>query len=66
MTTPKPEPISVAMLVKADVTEAPQENPFYSKIIWGIEDACRKDDISLIFLPSQLTRTIIPVKYHPY
>ena len=65
VTMPKPEPISVAMLVKADVIEVPQENPFYSKIIWGIEDACRKEDIALYFSAQPVDKNNHPSEIPP-
>jgi DNA-binding LacI/PurR family transcriptional regulator len=40
---------TVAMVVKIDVDISPQANPFYSKIIMGIEDVCRRSGINLLF-----------------
>jgi len=40
---------SVGMIVKSESSLSPQENPFYSKIIGGIEEACRRNEISLLF-----------------
>jgi LacI family transcriptional regulator len=37
------------MVVKIDPDIAPQANPFYSKVILGIEDACRRKGINLLF-----------------
>lgn len=50
---PKPEgctPLrAIGMVVKADPGQPPQANPFYSKVIVGIEDACRQSNINLLF-----------------
>lgn len=45
---------TIGMVVKIDPDIPPQANPFYSKVIVGIEDACRKKGINLLFatLPS--------------
>lgn len=40
---------TIGMVVKSDVDISPQANPFYSKILYGIEDACRRSGINLLF-----------------
>jgi LacI family transcriptional regulator len=40
---------TVGMLVKTNPEEPPQANPFYSKVILGIEDVCRRNGINLLF-----------------
>lgn len=40
---------TIRMLVKLDPGLPPQANPFYSKVILGIEDACRRKGINLLF-----------------
>lgn len=40
---------TVGMVVKVDPDIPPQANPFYSKVIMGIEDACRRKRINLLF-----------------
>lgn len=40
---------TLAMIVKTDHDYAPYENPFYSRVIMGIEEACRKNGITLLF-----------------
>jgi LacI family transcriptional regulator, galactose operon repressor len=40
---------TIGMVVKTDPDITPQANPFYSKIIVGIEDVCRRDGINLLF-----------------
>lgn len=42
-------PATVGMLVKTDPDIPPQANPFYSKVMAGIEDACRRQGINLLF-----------------
>lgn len=44
------EPLTtLGMVVKTAPDQAPQANPFYSKVIIGIEDACRRSGINLLF-----------------
>lgn len=40
---------AIRMLVKLDPGLPPQANPFYSKVILGIEEACRRKGINLLF-----------------
>lgn len=40
---------NVGMVVKIDPDSPPQANPFYSKVILGIEDVCRRNGINLLF-----------------
>lgn len=40
---------TIGMLVKTDPDISPQANPFYSKVMVGIEDACRRHGINLLF-----------------
>ncbi len=40
---------SLGMLVKTDPDIPPQANPFYSQVLLGIEDACRSNNINLLF-----------------
>jgi len=40
---------TIAMLVKTDPDITPMANPFYSKVIMGIEDSCRRASINLLF-----------------
>ena len=53
---PAPNPASptsllktIGMIVKTDTDMTPQANPFYSKVILGIEDVCRHSGINLLF-----------------
>jgi len=41
--------LTIGMIVKIDPDILPQANPFYSKVIMGIEDACRRSGINLLF-----------------
>jgi len=51
--TTEPNPIerlkTIGMIVKTDTDMSPQANPFYSKVIAGIEDVCRRMGINLLF-----------------
>lgn len=40
---------TLGMIVKSDSDITPQANPFYSKVISGIELSCRKNGIDLLF-----------------
>lgn len=40
---------TLAMIVKTGDNFSPYENPFYSRVIMGIEDACRRSGITLLF-----------------
>ena len=40
---------TIGMVVKIDPDLPSQANPFYSKVILGIEDACRRNGINLLF-----------------
>ena len=40
---------TVGMIVKTETDLLPQANPFYSKVIVGIEDICRRSGINLLF-----------------
>ena len=41
---------TVGMIVKTDPDMPPMANPFYSKVIAGIEDVCRRNGINLLFV----------------
>ncbi len=40
---------TIGMIVKTDPDLSPQANPFYSKVVMGIEDTCRRSGIDLLF-----------------
>ncbi len=40
---------TLGMVVKADHDFGPYDNPFYSRVILGIEEACRRSGINLMF-----------------
>ncbi len=40
---------TIGMVVKTDPDLPPHANPFYSKVILGIEDVCRRNGINLLF-----------------
>jgi LacI family transcriptional regulator len=47
--TPNNNLTTVGMLLKTDPDILPQANPFYSKVMMGIEDACHRNGINLLF-----------------
>ena len=51
----------VGMLVKTDPIP-PQTNPFYSKVIMGIEDVCRRNGINLLFATLPVDENNRPVE----
>jgi LacI family transcriptional regulator len=53
---------TIGMVVKTDQDIAPQANPFYSKIIVGIEDVCRRDGINLLFATLPVDKNNRPVE----
>ena len=53
---------TVGMLVKTNPDEPPQANPFYSKVILGIEDVCRHNGINLLFATLPVDEDNRPVK----
>jgi DNA-binding LacI/PurR family transcriptional regulator len=59
---------TIGMIVKTEPNSPPQANPFYSKIIVGIEDACRRAGINLLFgtLPVDLNNRIEEVPAMAY
>lgn len=59
----KNQPLAtVGMLVKTDPDIPPQANPFYSKVIVGIEDACRRKGINLLFATLPVDENNRPVE----
>lgn len=60
---PEPTRLStVGMIVKAETSAPPQSNPFYSKVVSGIEEACRRDDIFLLFATMPVDQDNRPVE----
>jgi LacI family transcriptional regulator len=54
VTTVETQLSTIGMIIKTDPDSPPQANPFYSKVIVGIEDVCRRSCIDLLF-------TMLPV-----
>ena len=53
---------TIGMIVKTDPDITPQANPFYSKVILGIEDVCRRNDIDLLFATLPVDENNRPVE----
>jgi len=53
---------TIGMVVKIDPDIPPQANPFYSKVIVGIEDACRRKGINLLFATLPVDENNCPVE----
>jgi DNA-binding LacI/PurR family transcriptional regulator len=56
---------TLGMIVKTDSDYAPYENPFYSRIIMGIEDGCRRNGIALLFSTLPVDAQNRPVEIPP-
>jgi LacI family transcriptional regulator len=53
---------TIGMVVKTDPDITPMANPFYSKVIMGIEDSCRRDGINLLFTTLPVDENNRPVE----
>ena len=53
---------TVGMVIKTDPGSPPQANPFYSKVIVGIEDVCRRNGINLLFATLPVDDNNCPVE----
>jgi LacI family transcriptional regulator len=53
---------TIGMVVKTDPDITPQANPFYSKVIVGIEDICRRNGINLLFATLPVDKDNRPVE----
>ncbi|MGW8250185.1 MAG: LacI family DNA-binding transcriptional regulator [Anaerolineales bacterium] len=52
----------IGMVIKTDPGSPPQANPFYSKVTLGIEEACRRKSISLLFATLPVDEENCPVE----
>ena len=53
---------TLGMVVKTDIDTLPQANPFYSKVMMGIEEACRRNGINLLFSTLPVDKDNRPVE----
>jgi LacI family transcriptional regulator len=53
----------LGLIIKAEPNLSPQANPFYSKIIMGIEEACRHNGISMLFATLPVDENNHPVQF---
>lgn len=53
---------TLGMIVKTDHVYAAYESPFYSRVIMGIEDACRRNGINLLFVTLPVDEQNCPVE----
>ena len=53
---------TIGMVVKTDPDIPPQANPFYSKVILGIEDVCRQNGINLLFATLPVDENNYPIE----
>ncbi len=56
-------PIStIVMAVKTEINCPPQANPFYSQVLFGMEEACRRRGINLLFVTLPVDSHNCPVE----
>ena len=53
---------TIGMVIKTDPDISPQANPFYSKVIMGIEDVCRRNGINLLFATLPVDENNFPLE----
>jgi len=53
---------TIGMVVKTDPDLPPHANPFYSKVILGIEDVCRRNGINLLFATLPVDEKYRPIE----
>jgi LacI family transcriptional regulator len=53
----------LGLIIKAEPSLSPQANPFYSKVIMGIEEACRHNGISMLFATLPVDENNHPVQF---
>ncbi|HEY3345078.1 MAG TPA: LacI family DNA-binding transcriptional regulator [Anaerolineaceae bacterium] len=53
---------TIGMIVKTDPDLPPQANPFYSKVIVGIENSCRRNGVNLLFATLPVDENNRPVE----
>jgi LacI family transcriptional regulator len=53
---------NLGLLVKVDAGDTPQANPFYSQVLAGIEDACRLQQINLLYAHIPVDEDSVPVE----
>jgi LacI family transcriptional regulator len=55
----------IGMLVRMESSVTPQMNPFYSRVMSGIEEACRRNGISLLYATLPVDENNHPVENLP-
>jgi LacI family transcriptional regulator len=53
---------TLGMVVKTEIGLTPRANPFYSHVIVGIEEACRRNQINLLFATLPVDEYNLPVE----
>lgn len=53
---------TIGLIVKSDPDQTPQANPFYSYIISGIEETCRRKRINLLYTAMPVDEHNIPLE----
>jgi len=55
-------PRNLGLIVKSEPESQPRANPFYSRILAGIEDACRQEEINLLYAKILVDTNNYPVQ----
>lgn len=58
-------PRNLGLIIKSEPESPPRANPFYSRILAGIEDACRQDEINLLYAKLPVDTDNYPVQIPP-
>jgi LacI family transcriptional regulator len=58
-------PKNLGLIIKSEPDIPPRSNPFYSRILAGIEDACRQEEINLLYAKLPVDTNNFPVKIPP-
>ncbi len=56
---------NLGLIIKSELGITPQANPFYSQVLAGIEEACRKRKINLLYATLPVDENNIPVETPP-
>jgi LacI family transcriptional regulator len=55
-------PQNLGLIIKSEPESPPRANPFYSRILAGIEDACRQEEINLLYAKLPVDTNNFPVQ----
>ncbi len=64
-TGPPPTPRNLGLIIKTEPEKPPRANPFYSRILAGIEDACRQKESNLLYARLPVDTNNYPAQIPP-